>query len=212
VAEYKPSLQTGWQSDPPPASVASLLRRACLRAIILLLLLSGPSFAASVTSHYTCVQGHEQEATAKLQAFGTQALTNFFRYKSIEINQSALQFSVTVTTQADIDGAPYVAFAGSAGGGSGPIGSSIGSAVTAKDGTQFNVLFSSGSDQQNMAEYRAVGTQTGFDREGNPMNRHCRLRLFNSGDGNASKNLLVLNAGSGHVLGLIPLPAEISLY
>jgi phage terminase large subunit-like protein len=37
-----------------------------------LLLFSGSSFAASVSSSYTCVQGHEQEATAKLQTYATQ--------------------------------------------------------------------------------------------------------------------------------------------
>jgi hypothetical protein len=180
-----------------------------LRAIMFLFLLSGASFAASVTSHYTCVQGHEQEATAKLQAFGTQALTNFFREKNIEINPSSLQFGVAVNTQEDFNGKPYVAFAGNAGGLG---GSSIGGTVAAKDGTKFNVLFSSGSDEQNAAQYRAVGTQTEFDREGNAKNRHCQLKLFNSGDGNGTKNLLVLNASSGHVLGLIPLPAQIALY
>jgi hypothetical protein len=181
--------------------------------MILLLLLSGSSFAASVTRHYTCVQGHEQEATAKLQAFGTQALANFFKQKNIEINASTLQFSVAVSTQDDFYGVPYVAFAGSAGGiSSGLGGSSIGGTVAAKDGTKFNVLLSSGSDEQNAAQYRAVGTQSGFDQEGNPTNRHCQLKLFNSGDGNGTKNLLVLNANSGHVLGLIALPVRISLY
>jgi hypothetical protein len=184
-----------------------------LRAIILLFLLSGSPFAASVTSHYTCIQGHEQEATAKLEAFGTQALANFFRQKNIEVNASTLQFTVAVTTQEDINGAPYVAFAGSAGGNSGVLGgSTIGGTVAAKDGTKFNVLLSSGSDEQNAAQYRAEGAQTGFDQEGNPTNRHCRLKLFNSGDGNGTKNLLVLNADSGHVLGLIPLPVQIPLY
>jgi hypothetical protein len=195
-----------------PAAAFNCGKTGLLRTIILLFLFSGSSFAASVTSHYTCFQGREQEATAKLQAFGTKALANFFRQKNIEINASTLRFSVALTTQADIDGAPYVAFAGNAGGDSGPSGSSIGGMVAAKDGTKFNVLFSSGSDEQNAAQYRAVGTQTGFDREGNPMNRHCRLKLFNSGDGNGTKNLIVLNADSGHVLGLIPLPVQIPLY
>jgi hypothetical protein len=194
-----------------PAAAVVCGKTGLLRAIILLslFLLSRSSFAASVTSHYTCVQGREQEATAKLQTLGTQALANFFRQKNIEINASTLQFSVAVTAQADIDGAPYVAFSGNAAGLS---GSSIGGTVAAKDGTKFSVLFSSGSDEQNTAQYRAVGTQTGFDREGNPMNRHCRLKLFNSGDGNGTKKLLVLNADSGHVLGLIPLPEQIPLY
>jgi hypothetical protein len=81
-----------------------------------------------------------------------------------------------------------------------------------KDGTKFNALFSSGSDNQDMGEYRIVGTQSGFDRAGNPINRHCRLKLFDSGDAEPTRSLLVINAGSGHLLGLIALPAQMPLY
>jgi hypothetical protein len=203
-------------TNPPATTVCEQVRksnwRVLLRTIILLFLLSGSSFAASVNSHYSCVQGHEQEATTKFQALGTQAVTNFFKHKNIEINVSTLQFSTAVSEQSDIDGAPYFAFAGNAGGNSGPSVSSIAGIATATDGTKFNVLFSSGSDEQNTGEYRAVGTQSGFDREGNPIHRHCSLKLFDAGDGNGTKDLLVLNAGSGHVLGRIPLPGQIPLY
>jgi hypothetical protein len=58
--------------DPPrPATTASgpIRRRTPLKAIIMLLLLScGLALAASVTSNYTCITGHESQATAKLQA------------------------------------------------------------------------------------------------------------------------------------------------
>jgi hypothetical protein len=84
--------------------------------------------------------------------------------------------------------------------------------VTAKDGTKFNVVFSSGSDEQTTGEYRIISSQKGFDREGNALNRHCRLELFSSGDSEATKTLLVLNAKSAHVLGLIPLPRRIEVY
>lgn len=179
--------------------------------MLLLLLLSGSSFAASVSSSYTCVQGHEQEATAKLQAFGIQALKDFFKNRNIEINQSTLKFSVHLTTQTDTSEQPYVAFIGDAGG-SNFIGASLAGTVAANDGTTFNVLFSSGSDSQDNAEYRIIATQKGFDREGNPIDRHCQLRLFDAGDSEASKTLLVVNAGSGHVLGLISLPPQLPLY
>jgi hypothetical protein len=182
-----------------------------LRRLILWLLLSGSTFAASVSSSYTCVQGHEQEATTKLQTSITEALTNFFKVRNIEINNSALHFNVTLTAQPNIDGAPYVGFTGNTGG-AGLSGSATAGTIAAKDGTKFNVLFSSGSDNQDMGQYRIVGTQSGFDREGNPINRHCQLNLIDSGDGEATKTLLVLNAGSGHILGLIPLPAQIPLY
>jgi hypothetical protein len=182
-----------------------------LRAMFLLLLLSSSTFAASVSSSYTCVQGHEKEATAKLQAFGIQALKDFFKNRNIEINQSTLKFNVNLTTQTDSSGIPYVAFTGSAGG-SNFTGTALAGAVAADDGTKFDVLFSSGSDSQDNAEYRIITTQSGFDREGNPIDRHCRLKLFVSGDSEASETLLVLNAGSGHILGLIPLPAQLPLY
>ena len=89
---------------------------------------------------------------------------------------------------------------------------SLAGTVAANDGTKFNVLFSSGSDSQDNAEYRIIAGQKGFDREGNPIDRHCQLELFDAGDSEASKTLLVLNAGSGHVLGPIPLPAQLPLY
>ena len=181
-----------------------------MRMIVLLLLLSGPSFAASVNSSYTCVQGHEQDATAKLRAFAIEAATKFFKGKDIEIDPSTLNFNFSLTTQTKVDGAPYVGFTGNAGGGL--TGSALAGTIAAKDGTKFNVLFSSGSDNQDMGEYRIVGTQSGFDQEGNPINGHCRLSLFNSGDSEATKTLLVLNAGSGHIMGLISLPAQIPLY
>lgn len=183
-----------------------------LRAVFLVLLLTSPSLAASVSSSYTCVQGHEQQATAKLQAFGVQALKDFFKNRNIDINESTIKFSVTLSTQTDSNGAPYIAFTGNVGGGTGLGGSAIAGTVAASDGTKFNVLFSSGSDNQDNGEYRILTTQSGFDREGNPIDRHCRLKLFDAGDSEASKTLLVLNAGSGHVLGLIPLPQQLSLY
>jgi hypothetical protein len=176
------------------------------------LLLSGPSFAAPVSSRYTCLQGHEQEATTRLQSFAAKALAEFFKNKKIDIDSSTLQVSVSLTTQTDAGGVPYAAFTGNAGGGSGMTGTATAGIVAAKDGTKFNALFSSGSDEQDNAEYRIVTTQRGFDREGNPINRHCLLKLFDADDSEASRTLLVLNAGSGHVLGLISLPMQITLY
>jgi hypothetical protein len=185
--------------------------KTLLRTFVSLLLLTTPLFAASVSSSYTCVQGHEQEATAKIQSYATQALTNFFKNRNIEINPSTLQFNVSLTNQSSNDGAPYVGFTGNAGGCAGLTGSATAGTLVAKDGTKFSVLFSSGSDNQDMGECRIVSTQSGFDREGNPINMHCRLKLF-FGDSEASKSLLVLNASSGRILGLISLPPEILLY
>lgn len=91
-------------------------------------------------------------------------------------------------------------------------GSAPAATLTAKDGTRFEILFSSGSDIQDTGAYRVNATQRGFTREGNPIGRHCRLRLFRPGDFNATRTLLVINANSGHTLGLIPLPSQISVY
>jgi hypothetical protein len=74
------------------------------------------------------------------------------------------------------------------------------------------VLLNSGSDNQDAAEYRIIDTQWGFDREGNAMHQHSKLKLFNPGDSEATESLLVINATSGHVLGLIRLVSQISLY
>jgi len=245
-----------------------------VRTLIVLLLLCGTCAAAPVSSDYTCVQAHEQEATNKLQAYIKSAIIKFFRSRHIAINPSTLQVNVGLTIQTGAGTRPYVAFTGNAGAGfpanpgagalgtpggaasipgaagapraagapgaaanpggvvaaipggavaanppggtngyaGGGLGSSPAATVTAKDGTQFDILFSSGSDTQDAGEYRILASQRGFTREGNPIGRHCRLRLFESGDFDATRSLLVINASSGHALGLIRLPAEIWVY
>jgi hypothetical protein len=242
-----------------------------VRTLIVLLLFCGTCIAAPVSSDYTCVQGHEQDATNKLQDYIKRAITNFFRSKRIAINPSTLQVNVSSAMQTGTDTKPYLAFTGNAGAGfaanlgagalgtpgsapatpgagaagtpsaaaknpggvaagipgaaaNPPVGGATGYAggglggsapaatVTARDGTRFDVLFSAGSDTQDAGEYRIVATQRGFTREGNPIGRHCRLRLFASGDFEATRSLLVINASSGHALGRIPLPSEIRVY
>jgi hypothetical protein len=184
--------------------------RTIIPTISIVLSLCGSPLAAPISSSYTCIKGHEQEATNKFQAFAVGALAKFFNDRGIDVNQPTLQVNVSLTIAAG-DDAPYAAFTGTGSNTTGLSGTVTGTAA-AKDGTKFNVIFSSGSDTQDRGEYRIVSTQDGFDREGNAINRHCRLKLFTTGYEDASTTLLVLNAGSGHVLGLIPLPAEIALY
>ncbi len=223
-----------------------------MRTLTVLLLLCGTCTAAPVSSDYTCVQGHEQDATNKLQDYIKHAATNFFRSRRIAIDPSTLQVNVSLTIQTGMATRPYVAFTGNAGSGlaanlgpgalgspngpapspsagaaanpgggaaglpgtaanrgggtagipgaaansgasgaANPAGagtgyagggglgvSSVAAIVSAKDGTRFNLYFSSGSDTQDAGEYRIIATQRGFTREGNPIGRHCRLRLF----------------------------------
>jgi hypothetical protein len=182
-----------------------------VRTLLVWLLLCGPLLAAPVSENYLCVQGHEQQATTKLQTLVKQAVTNFFRSRRITISPSTLQISLTLTTQGGTDSPPYVSFTGNAGT-AGLGASSLAGTVAAKDGTKFNILLSSGSNNQDAAEYRVIRTERGFNREGNAIGQHCTLRLFNSGDAEATDTLLIVNAGSGHTLGLIRLPARISLY
>jgi hypothetical protein len=186
-----------------------------LRATVLLftLFLCGSALAAPVAQDYLCIQGHEQDATTKLQTYIRQGVIDFFKDRRIAINPTTLQINLGSGTQTGADTPPYVAFTGGAGAGSSTLaGSSIAGTVAAQDGTKFNVLLSSGSDTQDSAEYRIVSTQRGFDREGNAIGAHCSLKLFNSGDSGATASLLIVNATSGHALGLMRLPARISLY
>jgi hypothetical protein len=189
---------------------------APLRAPVLAftLLLCGSSLAAPVGQAYLCVHGHEQDATTKLQTFVRQSVVDFFRSRRIAINSTTLQITLSSGTQAGMDGPPYLSFSGGApaGGDSALAASSVAGTVAAQDGTKFNVLLSSGSDTQDSADYRVVSTQRGFDREGNAIGQHCGLKLFNSGASGATESLLIVNAASGHTLGLIRLPASISLY
>jgi hypothetical protein len=182
-----------------------------VRTVLAWLLLCSPLLAAPVSEDYLCVQGHEQEATTKLQAFVKEAVTNFFRNRHIALNSSTLQISLTVGTQGGTDSPPYVSFTGNAG--TSALGASaLAGTIAAQDDTKFNILLSSGSNNQDAAEYRIIRTERGFNREGNAIAPHCTLRLFNSGDSEAAETLLIVNAGSGRTLGLIRLPAVISLY
>jgi hypothetical protein len=182
-----------------------------MRTALAWLLLCGPVFAAPISENYLCVQGHEQEATTKLQAIVKEAIIDFFRNRNIAINSSTLQISLTSSTQTGTSLPPYISFTGSARS-SGLTSSSLAATVAAQDGTKFNVLLSSGSNDQDSAEYRIIRTQHGFDREGNAVDQHCMLSLFDSGDSEATRTLLIVNAGSGRVLGSLRLPARISLY
>jgi hypothetical protein len=171
------------------------------------------SLAAPVSQAYLCVQGHEQDATTKMQTFIRQAVTEFFKDRRIAINPTTLQINLGNSTQAGADAPAYLSFTGNAPAGSSALtASSVAATVAAQDGTKFNVLLSSGSDNQDAAEYRIIRTQRGFDREGNAVGQHCTLRLFSSGDIEATKGLLVVNAASGHPLGRIRLPSVITLY
>jgi hypothetical protein len=190
------------------------MREGAMRTwvIALSLLLCGSSLAAPVSQNYLCVQGHEQEAASKLQAFVRQAVSDFFKDRAIAVNTISLQVNLSSSIQSGADAAPYIAFTGNTNGTSALAASSVAASIAAQDGTKFNVLLSSGSDNQDAAEYRVIGTEQGFDREGNAIHRRCTLKLFNSGDGEATESLLIINAASGHVLGLVRLPSQISLY
>lgn len=184
-----------------------------MRALFAWLLFCGSSLAAPISQDYLCVQGHEQEATTKLQTFIKQAVTDFFEDRGIAINASTLQASLNGSTQSGGDTPAYFSFTGNTAAGSSALtASSIAATVTAEDGTKFNVLLSSGSSDQDSAEYRIMRTQRGFDREGNAVGPHCTLRLFNSGDIEATESLMIVNAASGHAIGRIPLPYNITLY
>jgi hypothetical protein len=179
-----------------------------LRTLAFSLVLCASSLAAPVSQSYLCVQGHEQEATTKLQTFVKQAVSDFFKDRKIAIDSSSPQINLSISTRPGYDTPSFVSFTGGASGTS-AAGSSVAATVAAQDGTKFSVLLSSGSDNQDAAEYRVVSTQQGFD---NAIHQHCSLRLFNSGDGEATETLLIINAASGHVLGSIRLPSRISLY
>jgi hypothetical protein len=183
-----------------------------VRTVLAWLLLCSPVLAAPVSENYPCVQGHEQDATTKLQALIKDAITNFFQNRNVAINSSTLQISLTASTQSGMGAPPFLAFTGNIGGTSGPAASSSAATVAGQDGTRFDILLSSGSNDQDAAEYRITRTQHGFDREGNAIDPHCTLSLFDSGDTEATKSLLIVNAGSGHVLGSVRLPAHISVY
>lgn len=182
-----------------------------MRTLFFWLLSCSCALAAPVSQDYLCIQGHEQAATTKLQTYLKQAVSDFFEDRRIAVNPSTLQINISESTQTGGDMPPFVSFTGAAGT-SAQTASSVAATVAAPDGTKFNVLLSSGSDQQDSAEYQVVRTQRGFNKEGNAIDEQCTLKLFNSGDMEATGSLLVVNAVSGHPLGRIRLPSRISVY
>lgn len=148
-------------------------------ALLFGLFLCGPLWAAPVSQDYLCIQGHEQEAATKLQTFIRESLTRFFDGRRIAINASALQVKVSRSTQTGGDTPPYVSFTGNAAGGASALSaSSVVATAVAHDGTKFNVLLSSGSDNQDAAEYRDVRYEdlvNNLEGVARRIIAHCRL-------------------------------------
>jgi hypothetical protein len=115
--------------------------KSTLRTAVLFFLLTSSCFAASVSSRYTCLEGHEKEAIDKLQTFGNQAVLNFFKKKNIDVDSSTLQFMVNLTTETNYGGAPYVSFSGNVGGASSGAYTSSTSVGTIAPKTALNSMF-----------------------------------------------------------------------
>jgi hypothetical protein len=64
-----------------------------LRAAILWLGLISSALAAPVSQNYLCSQGHEQDATAKLQNSIKEAVLDFFKKRKIPIDAASLQIN-----------------------------------------------------------------------------------------------------------------------
>jgi hypothetical protein len=115
--------------------------RTIVPTISIVLSLCGSPLAAPISSGYTCIKSHEQEATNKFQAFAVGALAKFFNDRGIEVNKPTLQVNVSLTIAAG-DDAPYAAFTGTGSNATGLSGTIAGTAA-GKDGTKFNVILNS---------------------------------------------------------------------
>jgi hypothetical protein len=115
--------------------------RTIVPTISIVLSLCGSPLAAPISSGYTCIKSHEQEATNNFQAFAVGALAKCFNDRGIEVNKPTLQVNVSLTIAAG-DDAPYAAFTGTGSNATGLSGTIAGTAA-GKDGTKFNVILNS---------------------------------------------------------------------
>jgi hypothetical protein len=84
--------------------------------------------------------------------------------------------------------------------------------VSSADGTPFDLYFDGG--QEEFANYVEIPVSNGYDKEGNPINGHCTLKIRpNVGtDLPYNTSFVIRNHRSGQIIGTFPLPASFRLY
>lgn len=155
-----------------------------------------------------CMNGFEDKAGQVISNSVTASLIDFFKSKKIPIDPSeiSVQAAGGYIFDQDRDNAPgkkYGSF------------SILDTNIVSLSGTKFRIYFSGPSPWQSSPFYNIVGQNEGFDREGNPINGHCSLRISrpsDSSDDNYATSIEVRNASSEKVIGSFALPAKIQLY
>jgi hypothetical protein len=151
----------------------------------------------------TCLDGHEAIAAQKLTEILSYGVSVVFKKKKIAFDPSKIALSISATTF-DSDNTTYGAF------------NVTGGTLVSASGTQFYLDFSGsdndGADGQYLATYLPILTSKGFDKEGNPINPHCTLKLDQAFIANIAESFIIQNSSSGKIIGRVALPPKITLY
>lgn len=154
-----------------------------------------------------CMNGFEDKAGQVISNLVTANLIDFFRSKKIQIDPSkiSVQAAGGYVFDQDRENVPGKKF------GSFEI---MDANIVSLSGTKFRIYFTGPSPWQSSPFYNILEQNEGFDREGNPINGHCSLRISRPSDGsdNYATAIEVRNASSEKVLGSFALPAKIQLY
>lgn len=159
-----------------------------------------------LTAHANCADVHPELITPKLNAAVHQQISDLFRRKGIAIQSQNIvpDFASTgfSTNFCDPTG-KYVVINPSAD-------------IASDSGTKFYLEERGpawdGINPGFITVYLAVLTSKGFDKEGNPINPHCTLKLAEPDISDYATTYVIRNSGSGVTIGSLPLPASVSLY
>ena len=151
----------------------------------------------------TCLDGHETAAAQKLTEILSYGVSVVFKKKKIAFDPSKIALSISASTF-DSDNTTYGGF------------NVTGGSLVSASGTQFYLDFSGsdndGADGQYLATYLPILTSKGFDKEGNPINPHCTLKLDQAFIANIAESFIIQNSRSGKIIGRVALPPKIILY
>jgi hypothetical protein len=151
----------------------------------------------------TCMDGHEEVAAQKLTEILSYGVKVILKNKKIAFDPAKIALAINGSTF-DSDNTTYGSFNATSG------------SLVSNSGTKLYLDFSGsdndGADGQYLATYLPILTSKGFDKEGNPINPHCTLKLDQAFIANIAESFIIQNSSSGKIIGRVALPVKITLY
>lgn len=176
--------------------------KSVLLVVVTLSLSSLNSFAAPAT----CLEGSEELGSQKMLALIKQGLLDQFKKLKIAVNQESLQLKGSFSTHSERN------FNDTETTNRGMFSLDDGKIFSAA-GTEFELVLNGADDLGTYyAFYLPVAKNSGYDREGNPINPHCTLKADNPFVSNVASSVAIRNARSGKVIGSMSIPSLVSIY